>query len=627
MSIDFIVWCIRILYFCTAFEVLGPKLIMIYKMMKDTFLIFVCFMLVFLFGFSITSWSLLSTNNQLTWLYATNGSFINVTVASEGRQLWNWQLLRDVFNWGIWKIFGQIAEPYKNSATGMDVISENDIYGTVVFFYAIAFVVISNILLLNVLIAMFNDTIGRILTESQILWRYQRFWLVRECSEKTMLPPPLNIIYYLIHFIIYPLWLKIYIICFWNLSDESCKSNIGNNKREINVENNFYQMNVEREYAEKYWKYKIFMKDIQISTEVTLERLETKLTKSNDRQVEDFQQVKNEIRETQDLVNRQLKLQWISQGLRISQMNVIIRSIFTGQWTLFNNNDDMFSFMFTVVIPNIPVNARWSHIGVTVAGGYREGYATNELDHPCGLVIDEDQAVVIADSYNDRVVQWKFGDTNGQVIAGGRDRGNRLDQLNGPVDVLIDKETDSLIISDRENRRVVRWSRRSGTTQGEVLFKNIKCYGLAIDDQRYIYVADTDKHEVRRFRIGNKHGTIVAGGHGKGVQLKQLNAPTYIFVDQEQAVYVSDNNNHRVMKWNKGLIVDTSGTIYVADSNNKRVMCWPKGATLGTIAVDGNGSREGTDQLNNAVGLSFDRHVTLYVVDSLKARVQRFSIE
>ncbi|CAF3347113.1 unnamed protein product [Rotaria socialis] len=283
--------------------------------------------------------------------------------------------------------------------------------------------------------------------------------------------------------------------------------------------------------------------------------------------------------------------------------------------------------MFTVVIPNIPVNARWSHIGVTVAGGYREGYATNELDHPCGLVIDEDQAVVIADSYNDRVVQWKFGDTNGQVIAGGRDRGNRLDQLNGPVDVLIDKETDSLIISDRENRRVVRWSRRSGTTQGEVLFKNIKCYGLAIDDQRYIYVADTDKHEVRRFRIGNKHGTIVAGGHGKGVQLKQLNAPTYIFVDQEQAVYVSDNNNHRVMKWNKGLIVDTSGTIYVADSNNKRVMCWPKGATLGTIAVDGNGSREGTDQLNNAVGLSFDRHVTLYVVDSLKARVQRFSIE
>ncbi|CAF4252628.1 unnamed protein product, partial [Rotaria sordida] len=62
-----------------------------------------------------------------------------------------------------------------------------------------------------------------------------------------------------------------------------------------------------------------------------------------------------------------------------------------------------------------------------------------------------------------------MGDTNGQVVAGGNGRGNRLDQLDGPTDVLIDKETHSLIICDWWNRRVVRWSRRSGTTQGEIL--------------------------------------------------------------------------------------------------------------------------------------------------------------
>ncbi|CAF4234016.1 unnamed protein product, partial [Rotaria sordida] len=53
-----------------------------------------------------------------------------------------------------------------------------------------------------------------------------------------------------------------------------------------------------------------------------------------------------------------------------------------------------------------------------------------------------------------------MGDKNGQVVAGGRDQGNRLDQLNSPTDVLIDKETDSLIICDSMNQRVVRWSRR-----------------------------------------------------------------------------------------------------------------------------------------------------------------------
>ncbi|CAF2170894.1 unnamed protein product [Rotaria magnacalcarata] len=156
MSIDFIIWCIRILYFCTVFELLGPKLVMIYKMMRDTFLIFVCFILVFLFAFSIASWSLLNTNNQITWLYTVNGSFIDATVSSEDGKWWNWHLLRDLLNWGIWKVFGQVAEPYKNNATDMDAVSENDVYGTFVFLFATVFVVLSNVLLLNILIAMFK---------------------------------------------------------------------------------------------------------------------------------------------------------------------------------------------------------------------------------------------------------------------------------------------------------------------------------------------------------------------------------------------------------------------------------------------------------------------------------------
>ena len=34
--------------------------------------------------------------------------------------------------------------------------------------------------------------------------------------------------------------------------------------------------------------------------------------------------------------------------------------------------------------------------------------------------------------------------------------------------------------------------------------------------------------------------------------MNQLNFPTYLFVDEEQAIYVSDTDSHRVMKWNKG---------------------------------------------------------------------------
>ncbi|CAF4683096.1 unnamed protein product, partial [Rotaria socialis] len=111
---------------------------------------------------------------------------------------------------------------------------------------------------------------------------------------------------------------------------------------------------------------------------------------------------------------------------------------------------------------NIPANAKWKQNGVTIAGGHGKGNATNQLSFPRGLFVDDDQTVVIADYSNHRIMHWKNGDTtNGQVVAGGKGAGDGLHQLNQPADALIDKETDSLIICDAENHRVVRWSRRS----------------------------------------------------------------------------------------------------------------------------------------------------------------------
>ncbi|CAF3728340.1 unnamed protein product [Rotaria socialis] len=309
--------------------------------------------------------------------------------------------------------------------------------------------------------------------------------------------------------------------------------------------------------------------------------------------------------------------------------------------------------MFSLLV-NIPANATWKQNGVTIAGGNGGGGTINKLNEPYGLFVDDDQTVVITDYNNHRIMQWKNGDTtNGQVVAGGKGAGDRLHQLNGPTDVLIDKETDSLIICDRMNRGVVRWFRRSDTTQGKILIDNIDCDGLAMDEQRYLYVSDYGKHEVRRFQLGEKNGTLVAGGNRQGDGLNQLNYTHYLFVDRQQNVYVSDFYNHRVMKWNKGakegivvaggqgkgsaltqlhspsgIFVDTLGTLYAADSDNHRVMRWAQGdKKQGSVVVGGNGEGKGENQLQHPIGLSFDRHGNLYVVDAGNHRVQRFSIE
>ena len=122
-----------------------------------------------------------------------------------------------------------------------------------------------------------------------------------------------------------------------------------------------------------------------------------------------------------------------------------------------------------------------------MARGNGYGNTTNQLWYPHGLDIDdENQSIIIADYRNHRIVEWKIGVSIGKVIAGGRGQRNRLDQLNHPTDVLIDKETNSLLIADRYNRRILRWSRRQDTTQGEVIVDNIACFELAMDHQRYL---------------------------------------------------------------------------------------------------------------------------------------------
>jgi sugar lactone lactonase YvrE len=290
--------------------------------------------------------------------------------------------------------------------------------------------------------------------------------------------------------------------------------------------------------------------------------------------------------------------------------------------------------------------------GITVAGGNGAGNGINQLNGPQGLYVDDDdQTIYVADYSNHRVVEWKIGATSGTVVAGGNGQGNQANQLNNPTAVIVDKETDSLIICEYSNRRVVRWPRRNGTG-GEIIISDIVSYGLTMDSDGYLYVADVTKHEVKRWKIGETNGTVVAGGNGQGNRLDQLFSPTCIFVDQDHSVYISDHSNHRVMKWMEGakegivvaggqgagngltqlyspfgVVVDQLGTVYVADQSNYRVMRWPKGATQGSVVVGGNGGGAQPNQFNTCWGLSFDRQGNLYVVDYGNYRVQKFNLD
>lgn len=247
-------------------------------------------------------------------------------------------------------------------------------------------------------------------------------------------------------------------------------------------------------------------------------------------------------------------------------------------------------------------------------------------------------------------MSWSLNATSGQVVAIGNKQQNPLTYLRTPSDVVHDRENDSLIICDESNRRVVRWPRHN-RTRVEILVANIACRGLTIDNRGFLYVSDTKKHEVRRWRLDGTQETVVAGGHGPGKHLTQLDSPSYLFIDRKYALYISDKDNHRVMKWREGakegqvvagnheegdgmnqlcdpegIVVDRMDNVYVADYCNHRIMRWPRGAKQGNVLIGGNGQGDQINQLFGPIGLSFDRQGHLYVADASNHRVQKFKL-
>ncbi|CAF1213729.1 unnamed protein product [Adineta steineri] len=302
-----------------------------------------------------------------------------------------------------------------------------------------------------------------------------------------------------------------------------------------------------------------------------------------------------------------------------------------------------------IILPKKSKFNKWNQNAITVAGGNGEGQQLNQLSQPSGIFVDKEKNIFIGDHDNHRIIAWKYNAKEGQIIAGENGEGDRMDQLDGPTGIIVDQQSHSIIIADLNNRRVVQWMNQNQ----QILIHNIDCSYLAMDKSGFLYVNDYKNNEVRRWKIGdhNNEGIVVAGGNGKGTQLNQLNCPTFIFVDKDQSVYVSDSSNDRVMKWRKdakqgrivaggngegrnlnqlsspaGVIVDDLGQIYVADFGNDRVMRWCEDKEEGELVVGGNGVGYQSNQLNGPIGLSFDDEGNLYVADYLNHRIEKFEI-
>ncbi|XP_070547068.1 transient receptor potential cation channel subfamily M member 5-like [Ptychodera flava] len=111
-----------------------------------------------------------------------------------------------------WQLYGELfleedEVVVENTTLNGDVRAVNactlvDGHGWISTTLTAIYMLISNILLINLLIAMFSFTFQRVQDKSELIWRYYRFGLISEYHNRPTLVPPLIVINHVYRLII-----------------------------------------------------------------------------------------------------------------------------------------------------------------------------------------------------------------------------------------------------------------------------------------------------------------------------------------------------------------------------------------------------------------------------------------
>ncbi|EGD73753.1 nudix-type domain-containing protein 9 isoform b [Salpingoeca rosetta] len=168
-----VLW-LRFMRYYALSKNLGPKLIMMIEMIKDV-TTFIFLLIIFLIGYGIAAQSLLFPDEPFS-----SQTVINVLFKPY------FQIYGELFLDDLQADAGCVSI-YPFTGCGREEVR------MVPFFLAV-YVLVTNILLVNLLIAMFNDTYIKVQDRAEHLWCEQNYELFLEYKERPFLPAPLILI-------------------------------------------------------------------------------------------------------------------------------------------------------------------------------------------------------------------------------------------------------------------------------------------------------------------------------------------------------------------------------------------------------------------------------------------------
>jgi tripartite motif-containing protein 71 len=331
----------------------------------------------------------------------------------------------------------------------------------------------------------------------------------------------------------------------------------------------------------------------------------------------------------------------------------------------------------TVVTTTTTTTTLACGIFVTKWGSFGSG--DGQFNTPEGVAVDGSGNVFVADYGNDRI--QKFTNTGTFVTKWGS-TGSGDGQFNSDIGVGVDG-SGNVFVADTYNNRIQKFDNSGtllsmfgwGVQDGSAAFETCtsSCQGgisgtgdgqfstptgVAFDGTANVYVADLGNNRIQKF---DNSGTLLSmfgwgvqdgsaafetctsscqagiSGSGDG----QFNAPHAVAVDGSGNVFVTDEQNHRIQKfdgtgtfltkWGSlgsgdgqftnpfNLAVDGSGHVFVGDGNNRI----QKFTNTGTFVTKWGSSGTGDGQFSTPTGVAVDGTGNIFVGD-FNNRIQKF---
>ncbi|XP_066299867.1 transient receptor potential cation channel subfamily M member-like 2 isoform X2 [Branchiostoma lanceolatum] len=177
-SLNLMIFFFRLLHIFYINKEMGPKLIMIARMLKDL-IFFIFILIIFILAYGVASQAILYPNETRV------GTVLQGIFHKSYFQIYGELFLEEIMNDGF------TCEADDATAIANNTQRCPSEIGTYLVPVLLGlYMLVTNVLLLNLLIAMFGYTFEKVQENTDKIWKFQRYDLIKEYSDRPPLAPP-----------------------------------------------------------------------------------------------------------------------------------------------------------------------------------------------------------------------------------------------------------------------------------------------------------------------------------------------------------------------------------------------------------------------------------------------------